>query len=752
MQTTDKTSFDELKEGLTKNLSFDLFEEEEIEAVFRDIDSCDIRYRQKTLALCFSVSHSGTGLVPNVLRRIKTAAKKLTPSEMEHWVTHAFDLLEALGNDSFFRFLAKTDDEALERFRSIGGLRLQSVRSLLETYLHGISGISLKIVSEEHEAYTDTDTIYLPFVVNKFEETEKNFLLYKLMAIFQYERIKHHSLIAVPEISEQLPGFEKFSVSGIDAIFQHFPERRLALDLYGILDSFRLNTHIRRELPGLSRDADKIMPALYEQRPGLVHLSDKDAYVEGLYQYFLAGSVKGRLSGKLEKGIALASELRRAKNLRDVIEALNRVYELACYLSGQYAGIRLDYIGTVNPEKVSAYLNSKKRERIRKIENIISKVVHLPDIEIEALLKKNSHAAMTESRVPKPDAEYLMVKGKIFELDRETSEIVRQNGIFSDGILMDGTSAQDGCTLIALNELAEEDAGDTQNGGVRYDEWDYRRSDYKKAWCSLFEQDINPGDEPFVELTLKRYGGYVKMLRRKFELLKKEIRILRRQKEGEDIDIDAMVEAYADLRAGISPGQNLFVKLARQERNIGALFLLDMSGSTKGWVNRAEKEALVLMCEALDALGDRYGIYGFSGITRNNCEFYRIKSFDEVYDRTVKQRISGIIPKDYTRMGPPIRHATRILREIDARTKLLITLSDGHPEDRDGYKGTYGIEDTKRALIEAKEQGIQPFCITIDKEASSYLPHMFGEVSYIVIDDVRKLPNRITEVYRKLTT
>jgi nitric oxide reductase NorD protein len=103
-------------------------------------------------------------------------------------------------------------------------------------------------------------------------------------------------------------------------------------------------------------------------------------------------------------------------------------------------------------------------------------------------------------------------------------------------------------------------------------------------------------------------------------------------------------------------------------------------------------------------------------------------------------------------MGPPIRHASHILNEIDARTKLLITLSDGHPEDRDGYRGDYGIEDTRRALIEAKERGIQPFCITIDKEASSYLPHMFGEVSYVVLDDVRRLPNKITEIYRKLTT
>jgi nitric oxide reductase NorD protein len=177
-----------------------------------------------------------------------------------------------------------------------------------------------------------------------------------------------------------------------------------------------------------------------------------------------------------------------------------------------------------------------------------------------------------------------------------------------------------------------------------------------------------------------------------------------------------------------------------------------MSGSTKGWVNEAEKESLVLMAEALEALGDRYAVYGFSGMTRNRCDLYRVKGFDEPYAESVKRRIAGIEPKDYTRMGPFIRHAAKLLASVEARTKLLITLSDGKPEDWDAYKGEYGIEDTRKALGEARERGIHPFCITIDKEAQSYLPHMYGEVNYIFIDDVYKLPNRITEIYRRLTT
>jgi nitric oxide reductase NorD protein len=176
-----------------------------------------------------------------------------------------------------------------------------------------------------------------------------------------------------------------------------------------------------------------------------------------------------------------------------------------------------------------------------------------------------------------------------------------------------------------------------------------------------------------------------------------------------------------------------------------------MSGSTRGWVSNAEKEALVLMSEALETLGDRYAIYGFSSLTRNRCDLFRVKGFSEPYAESVKRRIAGIEARDYTRVAPFIRHAASTLARVEARTRLLIMLTDSKPEDWDGYKGDYAVEDTRMALIEASGQGIHPFCITIDREAQSYLPRLFGRVNYIIIDNVKKLPSRITDIYCRLT-
>ena len=148
-----------------------------------------------------------------------------------------------------------------------------------------------------------------------------------------------------------------------------------------------------------------------------------------------------------------------------------------------------------------------------------------------------------------------------------------------------------------------------------------------------------------------------------------------------------------------------FTGYDRQERDIAALFLLDMSGSTKGWIMEAEKEAFVAHGRGPRNARRPPCCVRFSGITRNKCDFCLVRSFEELYGDTVKRRISGILPKDYIRMGPPIRHATSLLGSVRARTKLLITLSDGRPEDYDAYKGIYGIEDTRKSLIEAKERG-----------------------------------------------
>ena len=268
----------------------------------------------------------------------------------------------------------------------------------------------------------------------------------------------------------------------------------------------------------------------------------------------------------------------------------------------------------------------------------------------------------------------------------------------------------------------------------------------------LRESDATGGDPAFSQEVSHRYGGMIQGIKRQFERIRLEQTLLRRQKEGDRVDLDAAVEAFADGRAGLSPSERVFMSLTRDKRDIAAAFLIDLSGSTKGWINEMERTSLLILSEALQVLKDQFAIYGFSGRTRKRCELFRIKGFDEPYGDSIKARIAGLQALDYTRLGPPIRHLTKIMNLVEHRTRLLITLSDGKPDDYDGYKGEYGIEDTRQALIEAKRSGIHPFCITIDKAEHSYLSHMYGAVNYVFIDNIEELPVKIPQIYRKLTT
>ncbi len=747
MAAGPKKHIEQLKRCLIENLTLDYVEEPEIQSVLAAIYSFDQRIRQKVFALCVSLSHASSSLVPNALARIGTVSKILTLRGLEKWLDNAFDLLDSKGIAAALNFLAKNDAETLRNFESPEGLSLKKILPVLETYLRGISGMELKILPDK-ASYTDTVYVCLPTSVSHFKEKEKNLFVYKFMVVQMWAQISQGTLTPDPGF---LSGLFKGSSNhpDIETLFRFFSERQLAIDLYNLLEAIRLDTFLRTNLPSLMTQADSIRTEIFEERPDLCELPEKTAFIEGLFQYYLKGAMKGYLIDIADKLLKEMQVIREAKSSSESIRRLFRLYDLAIQFNGYYQPLEMLIPGTIRPSRVSYRLKSAHRERRKKLESVINELITMPEIEP---LKPLASKPLPHERLPDPEKEYLVIKGRVIELDNDAIDLVKERGGVPGGILVKGSELGSGRSCITLRDLAEEEEVSSKAGGIKYDEWDYRRGDYRKNWCSLYELEVHPGHEPFVELTLLRYAGYVITLRKKFELLKGERKILRRQKYGDDVDVDATVEAFSDIHAGISPSENLFVRLDRQERNIAALFLLDMSGSTKGWVIEAEKEALVLMCEALESLGDRYAIFGFSGMTRTRCDFYRIKTFYDAYSEGVKQRISGITPKDYTRMGPPLRHSVKLLKSIEARTKLLITLSDGKPEDWDAYKGDYAVEDTRKALIEAREQGIHSFCITIDEGAQSYLPHMYGETNYIFIDDVRKLPNKITDIYRRLTT
>ena len=213
------------------------------------------------------------------------------------------------------------------------------------------------------------------------------------------------------------------------------------------------------------------------------------------------------------------------------------------------------------------------------------------------------------------------------------------------------------------------------------------------------------------------------------------------------------------MGSGLS--DQLYTRSQRRQRSVAVALLIDLSSSTNEparfggkRIIDVEKEALLVAAEALDALGDRFALYGYSGFSREEVAFFVAKEFGEALNDRVRSQVGGLSFKMENRDGAAIRHAGRKLLEQPARSRVLMLLSDGKPLDCGGpmYNESYANEDTRMALQELKQQGIRSFCITVDPRGGEYLADVYGEGNYIVVDDVSRLPQLLPKFYRRVAT
>ncbi|MDG4549942.1 MAG: VWA domain-containing protein [Candidatus Contendobacter sp.] len=291
--------------------------------------------------------------------------------------------------------------------------------------------------------------------------------------------------------------------------------------------------------------------------------------------------------------------------------------------------------------------------------------------------------------------------------------------------------------------------------GIKLPEWDYRKRALLPDYCRVQEMLARRAQPCELPSPLRRDA---QRLRRQFEILRPGRGWRRAQPDGEELDLDACVRHAADCAAaGHGQERGLYRQLARQERDLACLLLADLSLSTDAWINNKGRviemirDSLFLFSEALAVTGDRFALYGFSSRKRQHVRMHRIKAFAERYTASIRGRINAIKPGYYTRMGAAVRHAASLLsREVAAR-RLLLLLTDGKPNDLDQYEGRYGIEDTRMALLEARRDGLHPFCVTIDQEADDYLPHLFGKDGFVLIRHPEDLPRQLLRLYTRLT-
>ena len=290
-----------------------------------------------------------------------------------------------------------------------------------------------------------------------------------------------------------------------------------------------------------------------------------------------------------------------------------------------------------------------------------------------------------------------------------------------------------------------------------YKEWDEELSDYKLDWTLVRQRLTKDDPNPFVEDISTRLHGLITLIRRQFTRLKPErFKRYRAQPTGDDLDIDALVQAVVDMQSHSFLSENVYIRRDKRIRDVAVLFLVDMSGSTEELVNGRrvidiEKEAMALMAEALESLGDAFAIFGFSSEGRFRVDLFTVKEFGEEYGERAQYRLGNLEPRELTRLGAVIRHGIYKLDNNPATIKLMVILTDGRPYDLDYGSMDYALADTRKALQEARKQRIHPFIITSDKKGASYLRRISPQTQSIILPNVELLPAMLPNLYKRLT-
>lgn len=743
--------------------------------------------RREYLRLMGMVVRQRPEAVGMVARTLPRLMERLEGPALGKFVGSGLEMhdLDAGRAEVFFRAESASGQKELERLSL--GLPLSAVSRTLALYARAHCGEDVQIravpARQGRKAFSEGRHLYLPERVDRYGD-ERDFTVYRVLAAQTAAYIEFGSF----ELDlRKVPGewaHPAHDESDLERFFRSFPNKTMARDLFSVVEDARVERAMLEEYPGLARDLATLRPDELALRPDLEGLAPVEALIEGLLQrsWGVAKPGGGALGEQVE---ALWAQVQGAtgpeSSVADSAAMVPQLYAVADGLlrkvadepppdpkddrqgrgkkapipegapkpqdggggsEQEYKGLEANGLGSaMRPEEMSAE-DRAADEQAREVQDAMA------EEGLDATLREIRRAMRQERGGDERSYDEMVAF-----LERNPPPEGGQVEIGPERAAIEREARHGGRPL-------DPDA-DPNAKGVIQPEWDHAIEDYKPAWVQVKEHRLEPDTGEFVQGVLDEYGAEIRQLRRRFQALRPEqLRRVRGVVDGDEFDLDRLIEARVERRAGGTPSDRIYSRHHRNQRDVAVAFLVDLSSSTNEVAGETgkriihvEKEALVMIAEAVDAIGDACAIYGFSGYGRDHVAFYVAKDFKDPYDDAVRRRIGRMSHKMENRDGAAIRYAARKLMAQPASTRLLVLLSDGRPLDCgcDAYYDAYAQADTKVALRELRQQGIHPFCITVDPRARAYLKEMYGEVGFVVIDRAETLPQRLPAIYQRLT-
>jgi len=292
-----------------------------------------------------------------------------------------------------------------------------------------------------------------------------------------------------------------------------------------------------------------------------------------------------------------------------------------------------------------------------------------------------------------------------------------------------------------------------------YPEWDYQIQLARPDWATVYERRQPMGDPDDIRDIITEYKPVAHRIKQIIDLLTPEgVQRVRNMEDGDEIDINAAIDAMVAIRMGEQPNTRITMRNVLKNRDLSVVLLLDLSESTNESMTGSDKtvlqltrEAAALVSTAIEGIGDPFAIHGFASDGRHDVQYYRFKDFTQHFDDEAKSRLAGMKGGLSTRMGAALRHAGHHLLKQQEKRKLILLVTDGEPADVDERDPQHLRHDTKKAVEELYSNGILSYCLTLDPNADDYVKRIFGANNYTIIDNVDRLPEKLPTLFASLT-
>lgn len=686
-------------------------------------------------------------------------------SKFENWFTTGMEVL-AYSPDAARAFFAVESQKALASVeQALSGVPFRQVARRIKLFVQGVCGTEVAVMALPDSVMgpvratvsADGRSISLPALLRRYPTAAENERLYLVMAAHEaghlefgtYRLTLDRLADLVDRVRERYSRSSEARPDTLNALFQLYPQALLVKDLWVVLEDARIECLLQAEYPGLGRDLARLAAESITPRDPSQGVTVREVVVDCLLRLSTGETEAAAVPQAVKEEVSILwgmsqAVLKTTATAEDVVRVVDAVYvklEELLAVRGEPITVERDEEPKDGQEDQPAATQPGDQYRP------VSDVAYRGSMNPEFIAW--SQEQLEQRSEPPAHAENASIGNS------RRGQEPRGNERLSEGRSL--PSLVEDSVAVELGARSRQDVLTHEGQSVLYPEWDHRIDDYRMHWSRVREGQADIGSDEFVTTTLAAQQSAVRSLRRFFEGLRPPaFRRVTGQPDGDEVDLDAVVRRAGEQRAGREGDDRIYIRREKRERDVAVAFLVDVSGSTSRTLDHGrrvidvEKEGLVLLCEALEAVGDQYGLYAYSGQGRGMVDFLTVKDFDERLGASTAHRLGGLTPRHQNRDGAAIRHATTKLLRRGAKNRILMLLSDGRPLD-DGYKDDYALEDTKMALREARVRGVEAFCVTIDREAEHYLGRMYADTRYCVVSTVEALPSKLPRIYRQLT-